>query len=152
VSEERLKEIWTNTRKVKALYLVLRITHKTSVIRLGRSTFIPQRTRRKWPLSNQWLEHVLRKQTASSFSRTFSFLTRTHLTHTNSLHTLFPGGKLRHARLCSINVRSRNFLSRKLNSPYCRVKQKGAPFVESLWCSRSCSVYYVYTKSWRLLD
>jgi len=50
------------------------------------------------------------------------------------------GGKHRHAPLCSINVRSRNFLSRKLNSQYCGVKQKGSPWVESSWWSRSCSL------------
>lgn len=56
-------------------------------------------------------------------------------------------GKHRHARLCSINVRSRNFLSRKLNSQYCRVKQKDSPSAESSWWSSSCSLCYVYTKS-----
>jgi hypothetical protein len=69
-------------------------------------------------------EGVLASQTASLPSDTYNFTPILRREKVVSAHPI-SGAKLRQARLCSINVMSRNFRSRKLNSLYCRLLECG---------------------------
>jgi hypothetical protein len=66
---------------------------------------------------------VLNSQSASLLSDTYNLNPILRREKVVAAHPI-SGPKLRQARLCSINVMSRNFRSRKLNSLYCRILER----------------------------